>query len=82
MRWLVVYKRVYLNQPGWQVRDALHVGTNTQRKILRLFHATGDVVQPNRSRPSIITPRQERRARAAHGRSAAVARRWIYPGKG
>lgn len=45
IRWLVVYKRVVLGQTHWQVTAAFEglVKERCQKKLLRLFYATGGV---------------------------------------
>ena len=43
IRWLVVYKRLWLDQPWEMVWEALHVSKTFQTTVLLLFFRTGDV---------------------------------------
>ena len=61
IRWLVVYKRVFLGDSQRDVSDALLVGRRFQRDVLRLFWSTGNVVAPRADAPSqsVLTPQLE-----------------------
>ena len=60
IRWLVVYKRFFLGLSPRAIAEALHVSHGFQKKIVRLFLETGNVVRQRARGARLITPALER----------------------
>lgn len=48
IRWLVIYKRFFLDESPARIEQALHVSLGFQKMIIRRFLETGDVMPTNR----------------------------------